>query len=75
MQEPFPHVLQRASKENNWTLRFVTDEKVSDTIKEPMTIGGFISHKVGRITLARPAKGDWSKWPKHPTYYEAIGKG
>jgi len=33
-----------------------------------------IRFKITKIVSCRPAKGDWSKWPKHPNHYEVEMK-
>lgn len=77
MQEPFPHVLTLPVKENNWLLRFVTPKEINpgDIIQEQSMNGvKNTPFKVIEISTRREAKGDWSKWPNHPYYYEAKGR-
>lgn len=71
MQEPFPHVLSYS----NGVIRVVTPIEISkgDTISE-LTLTGVNGQpfKIDHILLKREAKGDWTNWPSHPTYYEAT---
>lgn len=75
---PFPHVL--TFPKNNWfppkgeTVRLVSDQKPEDiqfstsiAIKGDAAVGTF---KIKEVLNSRPARGDWSKWDKAPTYYE-----
>lgn len=80
---PFPHILvQRASGLNKTFLRVVIDQDVEpgeyivfkkQTVynkdHEPIDAVYFVWELL-EIDEKRPAKGDWSAWPKHPTYYE-----
>jgi hypothetical protein len=74
MQEPFPHVLTFPEKRNKFLIRFVTDDKPGEMIYEPDRFGGFNAYVVDKISHERKAKGDWTNWKTHPTYYEGVGR-
>lgn len=74
MQEPFPHILTRPDS-NRGLLRFVTDQPVGATIEELDNFGRHYNiFQVDTLKEIREAKGDWTNWPKHPTYYEGEGR-
>ncbi len=82
-QVPFPHILSSSIELSNKNLRVVTDQPVKNIIIEPDHRQ--MNQKTGNIEMVyniyqfdeikeqRKARGDWTNWPKHPTYYAGRG--
>lgn len=82
---PFPHILSSKTEVAHGVLRIVSDAEgvENDTIvqldglqQNPKTFRLEGVYNVWKFTVVkerRPARGDWSGWPKHPTYYAGIG--
>lgn len=84
MQVPFPHILSSPLELLNNKLRVVTDKLHKDNnVYEPVTKIqnpetkkmelAYYQYHFEKINTKRKAKGDWSKWQAHPTYFEGIG--
>jgi hypothetical protein len=71
---PFPHFLEVPCWRNDHKMRVVSDVaiKPGNVLYCPIHKMNF---QVEFITAARPARGDWSAYPKHPTYYECLASG
>lgn len=79
-QVPFPHVITMPKqaygrlKIDGPYARIVSDRlAVGDELEFLCAIGKDLQQKkmkVSAIIKERPAKGDWSAWPVHPTYYK-----
>lgn len=82
---PFPHVLSSKIEASQGILRLVSDtaDVETDTIvqydgvqQNPKTVNLEPVYNIWKFTEIkerRPAKGDWSGWPSHPTYYSGMG--
>ena len=71
---PFPHFLEMPSWRNDHKMRVVSDTEIKsgNVLYCPVAKVNFL---VEFVTVCRPAKGDWSAYPKHPTYYECLASG
>ena len=81
-QVPFPHVLtfpkNNSHPPTGDIVRVVTDAPISDFLLETTVLFGqdirYATFVSDVVLLKRPAKGNWSNWKKHPTYYELTVK-
>jgi hypothetical protein len=81
-QIPFPHILTYPSERNENRFRVVSDQElvVGDRCfeayqkmlnkKTELMEMTFTPYIIIEINEQRKARGDWSKWPAHPTYYD-----
>jgi len=75
---PLPHILeQKNCGINRQHMRFVSDQDLDKGKYLVANNGIFVRtafdvYEVTEVEEKRPARGDWSAWPDHPTYYEAI---
>jgi len=84
MKVPFPHILTEPKQSNGFLFRFVTDnfsdnriiEKVrtQNNPKTDLMESVYNVFEMEAIEERRKAKGDWSKWDKHPEYFKGVGK-
>jgi hypothetical protein len=67
---PFPHILTEPTR-NDHKMRVVSDTKI-----KPGNVLYCVTSKTNYliefVTELRPARGDWSAYPNHPTYYECL---
>lgn len=68
---PFPHILETPSWRNNGKMRVVSDIPV-DPGNVLICADRKMAYLVEFVTGQRPARGDWSGYPAHPTYYECL---
>src|SRR5690348_7010998 len=68
---PFPHVLTEPTWRNDQRLRIVSDIHLTqgNVVYCPDRKKNYL---IEFVTSFRPARGDWSAYPEHPTYYECI---
>lgn len=77
---PFPHILTYPANNSfpprGKVVRIVHDEDVANLkIQTTVTFGKDIRYAtfaVFDILNQRLARGDWSAWEKHPTYFECV---
>lgn len=80
---PFPHVLSSRIELGNGIIRIVTDKDIESEItqydtRESNAKTGKLEevywvYRFTEIKEKRPARGDWSNWDRHPTYYNGVG--
>ncbi len=81
----FPHILSSDKDHAKGIIRIVTDSTETDGMvlqrdgRELNKDTGVIEdvfnvYEFSELKEKRPARGDWSKWDSHPTYYNGVGK-
>lgn len=85
-QIPFPHVLSSDLEIKKGIMRVVSDQEMKDgaaiTEKRPMQYckkndcmeSVYACYEFNKVNERRPAKGTWTNYGCHPTYYEGVGQ-